>query len=95
MLSLRGLTHIAAGDDLTGAKWAERGARSPGAHPLIAMIAAAAQALAGNDEHARRWATEVRNRNPKLTRGDFFDAFPMTSTALRTRIAAALETLGF
>ncbi len=95
MLSLRGLTHIAAGDDLTGAKWAERGALSPGAHPLIAMIAAAAQALAGNDEHARRWATEVRNRNPMLTRDDFFDAFPMTSTALRTRIAAALETLGF
>jgi len=95
MLSLRGLTHLAAGDDRTAAEWAERGARSPGAHALIAMIAAAAQALTGNDEKARRWATEVRNRNPMLTRDDFFNAFPMTSTALRTRISAALESQGF
>jgi TolB-like protein len=95
MLALRGLTHIAVGDDLAGAMWAERGARSPGAHPLIAMIATAAQALAGNDERARRWAAEVRNRNPKLTRDDFFSAFPMASTTLRTRISAALETFGF
>jgi TolB-like protein len=95
MLSLRGLTHIAAGDDQTGAEWAERGARSPGAHPLIAMIAATAQDLAGNDEQAARWATEVRNRSPMLTRADFFSAFPMTSTTLRARVSTALERLGF
>lgn len=95
MLSLRGLTHIATGDDQVGAQWAEQGARSPGAHALIAMIAATAQALAGNDEQAGRWATEVRNRSPMLTRDDFFCAFPMTSTELRNRIAVALEGLGF
>jgi TolB-like protein len=95
MLSLRGLTHIAAGDAKTGAEWAERGARAPGAHALIAMIAAAAQALAGNDENARRWAAEVRSRNPALTRDDFFGAFPMKSESMRKRVTAALETLGF
>ena len=95
MASLRGLTHIAAGDDQAGAQWAERGARAPSAHALIAMIAAAAQALVGNDEQARRWAAEVRSRNPALTRNDFFGAFPMTSMALRTRFSAALESLGF
>jgi TolB-like protein/Tfp pilus assembly protein PilF len=95
MLSLRGLTHIAAGDEQAGAEWAERGARSPGAHALIAMIAAAAQALAGNDENARRWAAEVRGKNPALTRDDFFGAFPMRSESMRKRISAALETLGF
>lgn len=95
MLSLRGLTHIAAGDDQTGAEWAERGARAPGAHALIAMIAAAAQALVGNHENARRWAAEVRSRNPALTRDDFFDAFPMKSELMRKRITAALEMLGF
>ena len=95
MLALRGLTHIAAGDATAGAEWAERGARAPGAHVLIAMIAAAAQALAGNDERARYWAAEVRNGNPKLNRDDFFSAFPMKSTSMRTRIAAALESLGF
>ena len=95
MLSLRGLTHIAAGDDQVGAEWAERGARAPGAHALIAMIAAAAQALAGNGDKARRWAAEVRSRNPALTRNDFFGAFPMRSEAMRTRVTAALESLGF
>jgi hypothetical protein len=95
MLALRGLTHIAAGDDQTGAEWAERGARAPGAHALIAMIAAAAQALAGNDEHAQRWAAEVRNRHPKLTRTDFFGAFPMKAESMRKRVTAALESLGF
>ena len=95
MLSLRGLTHLAAGDDQAGAEWAERGARAPGAHVLIAMIAAAAQALAGNDEHARRWAADVRSRNPALSRVDFFSAFPMKSTSMQTRISAALDSLGF
>ena len=95
MLSLRGMTHLAAGDDQAGAEWAERGARAPGAHVLISMIAAAAQALAGNDEHAGHWAADVRRRNPALTRDDFFSAFPMKSTSIRTRISTALETLGF
>lgn len=95
MLSLRGLTHIAAEDDQVGAQWAEQGARSPGAHPLIAMIAAAAQALAGNTEQARKWASEVRDRNPMLTRDDFFSAFPMRSDSMRKRVKTALESLGF
>ena len=95
MLSLRGLTHLAAGDDAAGAEWAERGARAPGAHALIAMIAAAAQAIAGNDENARRWAAEVRDRNPALTRADFFGAFPMKSESMRQRVTAALKALGF
>lgn len=95
MLSLRGLTHIAAGDDQEGAEWAERGARAPGAHTLIAMIAAAAQALVKNDEKAEHWAAEVRERNPTLTCDDFFSAFPMKSSSVRTRISTALELLGF
>jgi TolB-like protein len=95
MLSLRGLTYIAAGDDQAGAEWAERGARAPGAHVLIAMIAAAAQALVKNNEKAKHWAAEVRDRNPTLTRDDFFRAFPMKSSSVRRRISAALESLGF
>ena len=94
MLSLRGLTHLSAGDDQAGAEWAERGARAPGAHALIAMIAAAAQALAGDTERARHWAAEVRSRNPALTRHEFFDAFPMASASMRKRITTALESVG-
>ena len=95
MLGTRAFTHIAQGDDLEAASWAERAARSPGAHVLIAMIAAVAQVLAGHGPQAESWAREVRKRNPNLTREDFFHAFPFKSEAIRTRISDALQNLGF
>ena len=95
MLGTRAFTHMAEGEDLEAASWAERAARSPGAHVLIAMIAAAAQALAGHGPEAESWAKEVRQRNPRLTRNDFFHAFPFKSEAVHARVSAALKSLGF
>jgi len=95
MLSARGLTHIAKGEDAEAAAWADRGARSPGAHPLIAMIAAVAQSLSGNQAAAAKWAEDVRKRNPSLTRDDFFGAFPIRPDGMRERISSALGTVGF
>ncbi|HSN73270.1 MAG TPA: winged helix-turn-helix domain-containing protein [Steroidobacteraceae bacterium] len=95
MLGTRAFTHLAAGEDREGAAWAERAARAPGAHVLIAMIAAAAQAMAGDEREAQRWAANVRERNPDLTIEDFSRAFPMKIDAMRTRIASALHRLGF
>jgi hypothetical protein len=59
------------------------------------MIAAAAHALAGHDAQAREWARNVRQRNPRLTRGDFFRAFPFRSQSTQARLEAALKSLGF
>lgn len=95
MLGTRAFTHMGEGEDVEAASWAERAARSPGAHVLIAMIAAAAHALAGDDTRAREWARNVRARNPRLTREDFFRAFPFRSQATHARVAAALQRLGF
>lgn len=95
MLAARGLTHIAKGEDVQAAAWVDRGARSPGAHPLIAMIAAAAQTLAGNRDAAKQWADDVRARNPSLTSADFFGAFPIRPAAVRARISSALQAVGF
>ncbi len=95
MLGTRAFTHLGGDEDAEAANWAERAARSPGAHVLIAMIAAAAQALAGNESRARAWAANVRERNPQLSREDFFRAFPMKPEAMRSRVSAALERLGF
>jgi hypothetical protein len=52
--------HIVLGEDQQSAYWAERAARSPGAHVLIAMIAAVAHALAGDMVRASSWAANVR-----------------------------------
>jgi TolB-like protein len=95
MQGTRAFTHIAVGEDAQAAYWAERAARSPGAHVLIAMIAAASHALAGDMERAASWAANVRERNPGLDREDFFGAFPMKAEKVRQRVSKALELCGF
>ncbi len=95
MLGTRAFSHMALGEDGEAAVWAEMAARSPGAHVLIAMIAAAAHALGGDAARAAAWAADVRARNPALVRADFFRSFPMKTEAMRTRVDAALARFGF
>jgi len=95
MLGTRAFTHMVVGEDLAAAEWAERAARAPGAHVLIAMIACATQAIVGDDMRAAEWAANVRSRNPVLARADFFRSFPMKSEVTRARLAGALERFGF
>jgi hypothetical protein len=95
MRATRALTHTALGEDVEAARWADRAASSPGAHVLIAMIAAAAHALALNATRATYWAANVRERNSSLTRADFSRSFPMQSEAMRVRVLQALAQLGF
>jgi hypothetical protein len=59
------------------------------------MIAAATQAMVGDDAKAAAWASDVRARNPVLKRADFFRSFPMKSEVTRACVANALDRLGF
>jgi DNA-binding winged helix-turn-helix (wHTH) protein/tetratricopeptide (TPR) repeat protein len=93
MAATRALSHIICGEEAQAATWAERAARSPGAHVLVAVIAAAAHALNGNRQRAAAWAANVRERNPAITAADFFRSFPFTDTAVRQRLAKALSAL--
>jgi TolB-like protein/DNA-binding winged helix-turn-helix (wHTH) protein len=95
MMATRAFTHMHKGEDTEAADWAERGARAPGSHVLIAMIAAVAQFLRGNSERAVWWAANVRDRNAALGREHFFQAFPMKCDATRARVMRALAQLGF
>ena len=95
MVATRGFTHMMTGEDAEAARWAERGAHSPGAHVLIAMVAAAAHALNGDAARAAFWAANVRERSPALTRKAFFRAFPIKSEPTRARVERALGQLGF
>ena len=95
MQATRAFAHIAANEDAEAAQWAERGARSPGAHVLIATIAAASHQLNGDSRRAVYWAESVRQRNAALTREVFFRAFPMRVDPMRARFDRALLALGF
>jgi len=68
---------------------------APGAHGLIAMVAAAANQLTGREQRAQFWADDTRRLLPGVTRTDFFEAFPIRDAHQRQRMAAALVRLGF
>jgi len=95
MLGARGFTHIARGEYAEALEWTEQAARSPGAHVFMAVLAAAAQGLAGNMIRAREWAADVRARRPVLSQEDFFRGFPIQAEPMRSRFATTLQELGF
>ena len=95
MLGTRAFSHAVLGEDTQAAYWAERAARAPGAHVLIAMIASAMHAIAGDEAASNAWAANVRERNPTLTVEDFFRSFPMKTESARARVAEALGRRGF
>ena len=95
MLGARALSHLTLDERAQAAAWAERAANAPGAHPLIAMVAAAAHGLNGDDARARVWAAAVRDRASYLNRADFLRAFPFRDAATRERVAVILHRLGF
>lgn len=94
MMATRALSHLVRGEDSEAAHWAERAARAPGAHVLIAMIAVAAHALNGEGEKASAWTANVRARNPSVTQADFFRSFPFPEGATRRRMAEAFGRQG-
>ncbi len=95
MLGTRALSHAALGEYAEAARFAERAARAPGAHPLIAMIAALCHALADDAASAARWVRTARERRPDLSGEDFLRAFPFSDPVFRQRIATTLRRLGW
>jgi DNA-binding winged helix-turn-helix (wHTH) protein/tetratricopeptide (TPR) repeat protein len=95
MYGVRALTLIQTGDLSRAARWGDRAAATPGAHHLIAMIAAVANGLDGRDQLALRWCQEARRRKPDCTTAQFLKAFPFRNDAMRAQIEAELNRLGF
>lgn len=95
MHGVRAQMLIQTKDYAAAARWGDRAANTPGAHYLIAMIALAANGLAGRQDQAARWRQEVRRRKPDATAAHYFAAFPTRDSASRSRIAAELRRHGF
>lgn len=82
-------------DYVSAMHWAERAALTPGAHHLIAMIAAAACSLSGEQKQAMRWSEVARAKRSDATLDDYRRAFPIRDDKARHAISAALHRLGF
>jgi TolB-like protein/Flp pilus assembly protein TadD len=83
------------GDYQAAARWGDKAASTPGAHYLIAMVALAANSLAGRHNQAARWKQEVRRRKSDATTGHYLSAFPTRDDASRSRIETELRRHGF
>lgn len=95
MLGVRALSFISEGDFESASRWAEKAARSPGAHYLISMIAVTAHSLARNDKQAASWAETVRHRKSNACRTQFFESFPFSDPKTKDLISSALAPYGF
>ena len=94
MLATRALSHLVRGEDELAAVWAERGVREPGAHALIAVIAAACRAATGDVVRARSWIEVAKQQQPALTRDRFFRSFPFAADDVRARLGSLLQQSG-
>jgi TolB-like protein len=93
MLATRSFVHLAEGGEQEAARWAGEAARTPGAHALVALIAAATHELAGHRVEAQRWVRSAQSRLPGVTAADFRRAFPFRDEPTNARLAAALKRL--
>jgi len=93
MQATRALAHLVRGDIPAAARWGDEAGRSPGAHGLVALIAASCHGLNGDTEKARAWVATARARDPHISQARFFEAFPFADPDTRARIAGALSRL--
>jgi TolB-like protein len=95
MLATRAVTHLIEGNTTEAARWADRAARAPGAHFLIALIAIAALDADGQVDRAQAWAADVKARRSDVTLEHFLRAFPFEGGTTRDLFSTALRRYGF
>lgn len=95
MQSAKGFALMQTGDLVAAGYWAEQGARQPGAHHLIAAVAAAINKLAGEEEKAAYWTRVALSKRPDTSVAQFLNAFPFEDPAVRQLYSDAMLSLGF
>lgn len=95
MYGVRAQMLIQQGDFAAAAHWAEKAAMAPGAHHLIAMIAVAACALAGDTKQAAKWSTAAHAKRGDASASDYSRAFPIRNADTRYAIESTLRKHGF
>jgi TolB-like protein/tetratricopeptide (TPR) repeat protein len=95
MRAAKALAHVTGGSYAEAARWADAAARTPRAHIIIFMIAAATHAIGGDPERARYWSDAARDRDPTANQTLFFEGLPVHDPTTRRLLSRALTELGF
>ncbi|MCB2136425.1 MAG: winged helix-turn-helix domain-containing protein [Rhodobacteraceae bacterium] len=74
--------------------WIELAAGTPGAHPVVGLVAAACRGLSGEPDAACTWVARMRERNPGVSCAYFFRSIPFSDPGLRDRLGHALRVAG-
>ena len=94
MRGTKALAYLADGDAKNALPWIDAAAGTPGAHPVVGLVAAACHGLDGDLATARLWVTRMRDRNPGLSLAGFFRSIPYSDPVLRDNIASTLRAAG-
>jgi tetratricopeptide (TPR) repeat protein len=95
MQSAKGFSLAHTGNLEQACHWLDKGARQPGAHYLVSIIAAAINGIADNREQARYWARRTLSLRPDASIAQFFVAYPLRDAGMRRAVHSALHDLGF
>jgi len=92
---VRSFSHVIMGDYQQAMEFADRAVRSPGAHYLIRMLAAAAYGVADDKTNAEYWFRRTLELKPDANTSHFFASFPFVSTEVRRTFDSGLKKAGF
>lgn len=94
MLATLALSRLGQGDAIGAADLAQRGARTPGAHKHISLIAAVSTQAAGDRQGAERWVEHARSQDQSVNAAAFLNSFPMLDGELRNDVTLRFAELG-
>jgi TolB-like protein len=94
MRGTKALAFLAEGAPDQAVPWIETAAGTPGAHPVVGLVAATCHGLAGAPKQAALWVARMKDRTPGLSRAFFFRSMPFTDIAFREQIANILSVAG-
>lgn len=94
MRGTKALAYLAEGAPAEAVPWIELAAGTPGAHPVVGLVAAACRGLSGDLAAARLWVARMRERNPGISCAYFFRSIPLSDQDLCVRINNTLKIAG-
>lgn len=94
MRGTKALAFLVGGDFNEAVPWIEAAAGTPGAHPVVGLVAAACHGLCGHQGAAQDWVYRMRERNSGVSLNYFFKSIPFTDPELRKRIEHSLRAAG-
>jgi TolB-like protein len=94
MHGTKALAFLAEGRPVEAVPWIDAAAGTPGAHPVVGLVAAACHGLAGDKAAAVQKVTRMRERNPGISLPFFFRSMPFAESDLRESIGRTLAAAG-